>query len=222
MYKRVLFSTALILGWVLVASALVRGTPAGAPAVPGDLDPTFGAGGVVTATFGTANSYGGLALQPDGKLVLAGSSGSPGPGSFILARYSPTGQLDPSFDGDGVVTTDFTGNGSFAYAVRVTAGAQIVAAGRALLSPPPNPSGSLGLARFNPDGSLDSGFGTGGKVITHISPDGNSRARDFMFDATGRLVVAAYQYRGTINYWALVRYTENGSLVMHPSDQTTG
>src|SRR5207302_6993348 len=91
----------------------------------GDLDNTFGdlvsgsvRTGKTTTDFGTSSDWAhGLALQADGKIVVAGESG----GNFALARYATDGTLDNSFDGDGKLVTNLGGPDGFGHAVRVHA-----------------------------------------------------------------------------------------------------
>src|SRR5919106_53697 len=84
--------------------------------------------------------------------------------ALVLAMANPAaappGDLDPTFDGDGKVTTDFAGNRDRALAVAIQGDAKIVAAGRATVSGNDN----FALARYNPDGSLDATFDGDGKV----------------------------------------------------------
>ena len=79
------------------------------PPLPAEaLDTTFDGDGKVTTDFFGAPDYGhALALQPDGKLIIAGYTYNGGIADFALARYNPDGSLDTSFDGDGKLTTDF-------------------------------------------------------------------------------------------------------------------
>jgi uncharacterized delta-60 repeat protein len=135
-------------------------------AAPGDLDLTFGSGGKVVTDLGSEDQAHAVAVQSDGKIVVAGLSN----GDFALARYNRNGSLDTSFDGDGKVTTDF-GSCCFdkAYDVAIQTvieGGQpvekIVAVGQT------SQSGSklFAVARYNTDGSLDTTFDGDGKVTT--------------------------------------------------------
>src|SRR3990172_3480045 len=92
-------------------------------ASPGDLDRSFGSGGTVISDFG-GFSAASLALQPDGKMVVAGGSGF----DFALARYNADGSLDAGFGSGGMVTTDF-GDWDGAHAVAIQADGKIVVAG---------------------------------------------------------------------------------------------
>ena len=75
-------------------------------AAPGDLDPTFGTGGVRTFDFnGDEDHFRDVLLQPDGKVVAVGAANAVK--DFAVVRLNADGSSDPSFDGDGVVTVDF-------------------------------------------------------------------------------------------------------------------
>jgi uncharacterized delta-60 repeat protein len=142
---------------VAVAVTLALGAASAASAAPGDLDPSFGAGGKVTTNFGSGSNGGyGVALQADGKIVTVGRSG--------VARYNVDGGLDASFGSGGKVTTSF---GS-AFAVAIQGDGKIVAVGATA------PAGFcclFAIARFNVDGSLDASFGSGGQVTTAFGGD---------------------------------------------------
>ena len=163
---------------VLADFALARYHPDGSP------DASFGTGGTVTTDFGGRRDQAvGMALQADGKLVATGHTApaTGGPGDFALARYDLGGSLDPSFDTDGKVTTDFGGE-DVATAVAIQADGKIVAAGGG------GPGTDFGLARYGTDGSPDASFGTGGKVTTEFG--GFDRVLDLALQPDGRIVAA--------------------------------
>src|SRR5262245_12852436 len=95
----------------------------------GTVDASFGTGGRVTTDFaGFSDTAYAVALQPDGKIVAAGSAGIVGEGfNFAVARYNSDGALDASF---GKVTTDFAVGSDQAFAVAVQPDGKIVAAGQ--------------------------------------------------------------------------------------------
>src|SRR2546425_487768 len=108
--------------------------------------------------------YAGVALQADGKVVIAGgctslpdcfSSSSP---DFVVARLLTDGSIDTSFGSGGVARTDFTGQTDFAQALLLQPDGRIVVTGRA--------DQNIVLARFDGAGALDSTFGTGGKTVS--------------------------------------------------------
>jgi len=117
-WKRV--SAAFLLA-LLVAATLVTGSVAAA----GDLDSTFGGDGKVTTRFkGGPKTIGGVAVQPDGKIVVVGGvnpflTSASVDAKFALARYNADGTLDTSFGGDGKVTTNLTRSVDLAQAVAI-------------------------------------------------------------------------------------------------------
>jgi uncharacterized delta-60 repeat protein len=188
----------------------------------GSLDTTFGTGGVVTTDVaaGQGDSFAAVAIQPDGKVVVAGSAFAP-PGTtpvlnFVLARYNANGTLDPTFgvggtDGDGIVTTGFFDFESSARDVILQIDGKIIAVG---LTRSSDGGQDFAVARYQPDGSLDTSFGTGGKVTTGFfgRPDAASAA---LLQPDGKIVVAGSaqsSLSSSSNEFALARFNQNGSL----------
>jgi uncharacterized delta-60 repeat protein len=171
----------------------------------GTLDRSFGTGGKVTTDFGSDDVGHALVVQADGKLVVAGTAG----GNFALARYRSNGKLDPSFGPGGKVTTDFGGNDE-GLALAVQADGKLVAAGYALTET----SRDFALARYQPNGTLDAGFGTGGKVTTDFTGFVDE-ANGVAVQTDGKLVavgVARFPTGLDFSDFALARYEPNGSL----------
>jgi uncharacterized delta-60 repeat protein len=159
----------------------------------GTLDISFGAGGKVTTDFTGGYDYANsLAVQRDGKIVVAGVSNN----DFALARYNSNGKLDTGFGVGGKVTTDFAEYFDWARAVAVQSNGKIVVAGQAGIG---NPYGEFGLARYNSDGALDTGFGAGGKVVTDFAG-----SNDFAFSVAvqpdGKIVAAGFADIGGTGY----------------------
>jgi uncharacterized delta-60 repeat protein len=196
--------------------ALVFAT--GLSAAAGDLDTTFdGDGKVLTDFAGGSNDWAyAVAVQSDGKAVVAGNifPADNGTGdSFAVARYSVTGGLDPAFDGDGKVTTEFTSS-SFEYAtsVAIQADGKIIVAGGVFI-PGSSTRSDLALARYNPDGSLDGSFDGDGKVITDVA-GGTDAGFSVAVQSDGKIVVAGESRPpGPGRYdFAVARYNQDGSL----------
>jgi len=163
---------------VLPALVVLAGFALAAPAAgaPGDLDRTFSRDGKQTTDFGRNDQAHAVALQPDGRIVVAGRTmtgigGPMSPSDFAVARYRRNGSLDPSFSVDGKLTSDFAPFDD-AWAVVVQPDGKIVVAGTASTFPG---AGNLSaLVRYNADGSLDDGtasdstpedtFGVGGRA----------------------------------------------------------
>ncbi|RKT06111.1 putative repeat protein (TIGR01451 family)/uncharacterized delta-60 repeat protein [Streptomyces sp. 3211.6] len=178
--------------------ALARYNPA-----DGSLDTTFDGDGKVTTGFagGSASAYD-VTLQSDNKIVIAGRSGYNYPSNdsdFALARYNPDGSLDTAFDGDGRVTTGFTGP-DVASGVKVQPDGKIVTAGRAAFD--------FALARYNPDGSLDTAFDGDGKVTTDFGANTLDGAADLALQPDGKIVAAGISQAD----FGVARYTTNGTL----------
>lgn len=196
----------------------------------GSLDPTFGNGGKVITGFvdqfsQTSGRLHALALQPDGKIVAAGTAFPDGqfPGTHIaLARYNSDGSLDPTFDDDGKVTTHFEfGNITEierAFAVAIQPDGKIVTAGELTIAFDIEVS-FVELARYNPDGSLDTTFGKGGQVLTQNTFFGDISSAKAIVIQPDSKIVAAGVFANTLNDsgplffdFALLRYNTDGSL----------
>jgi uncharacterized delta-60 repeat protein len=184
---------------VLLVGQVILLPPANAAA--GDLDPTFGAGGKVVSSFGPGfDAASAVAVQPDGRVVIAGSAFN---GDFLVARYLSNGSLDPSFGTGGLVTTDFGGSDG-AVAVSVRSSGKILVAG-ATTANPGDPM-EFAAARYNPDGSLDTSFGTVGKatapygasnISVAIEADGSFDLAGSVFNTDADIRVARYLPGGT-------------------------
>jgi uncharacterized delta-60 repeat protein len=188
--------------------ALVRYRP------DGSLDPTFGNGGRVTTAFTDPAGASAVALQPNGKLVVAGWTGPYFHDSFALVRYNADGSLDSGFGTGGKVVTSFPSlSDSSAGAVALQSDGKIVLAGSAQ---PNTLESEFALARYNQDGSLDGTFGSGGEVTTQFnSPQGAGAGADaLVLQPDGKIIAAGGtvgDIAGTRGEFALARYTHAGS-----------
>ena len=179
----------------------------------GTLDASFGTGGRLTTAFPGASvaiAFS-VAVQPDGKVVVAGWTNIDGGADFALVRYTSTGTLDASFGTGGRVVTAFPDSQGLSvagvFSVAVQPDGKIVAAGDARL----DGKYDFTLARYNSDGTLDAGFGAGGRVITDFagSDDG---AESVALQADGKIVAAGFTRASTYYDFALARYNDDGSL----------
>jgi len=193
----------------------------------GSLDAAFGVGGSVTTDFsGRLDHLSALAIQSDGKIVAAGYVYDDGqPSDFGIVRYNPDGSLDVTFGIDGKIITDFLGFGDRPNALAIQTDGKIVAAGMMTLRPSGTPySGFLSvrgaLVRYSKDGSLDTTFGVGGKVITNIL--GTSEINTLSIQSDGKIIAAGRSvslvspdifFLGPTGVdFGLIRYNEDGSL----------
>jgi uncharacterized delta-60 repeat protein len=176
-------------------AVLARYLPDGAP------DPSFGGDGILIVGAGLISAWA-LALQDDGRIVVAGQGGVVGgPYDLAVARYLPDGRPDSSFGGDGVVTTDLGSTGERAAAVSVRDDGSVVAAGSS--------GATFAVARYLPDGRPDPAFGTGG-VVTAGPDIGAGQA--LVSEPDGRLILAGGQVTPTGRQVAVARYLPDGAL----------
>jgi uncharacterized delta-60 repeat protein len=187
----------------------------------GGLDTSFGTGGKVTTDFAHDLDVAfSVVLQPGGKVVLGGSAALRGTDDFALVRYNPDGSLDPSFGGNGKITTDFAG-GFDEGAAFLQPNGKILMVGYANADADQT-TGEFALARYSADGLPDPGFGTGGKVTTNFSAGWDSIA-NVGFRPNGDIVAAGvtnFAWDGIHGDFALARYHADGSL--DPSFGTSG
>jgi len=179
------------------------------------LDTTFGNGGKVTTDFaGRSDAASALAIQADGKIVVVGDSCADQFNCFAVARYNSNGTLDTSFgpDGTGRIITAFGGEDR-ARGVTVQPDGKIVVGGGCCSGGGP---AGVAVARYNPDGSLDGGFGSGGKVTTFFPERGiQAFVNVILLQPDGKIVAAgAAGNSGFDRDHILVRYNYDGSLDM--------
>jgi uncharacterized delta-60 repeat protein len=202
---------------IALAVALVV-TPLASAAAAGELDLTFAEDGRVLTDFGQNDILSGVALQADGKIVAVGwTQELAGPGSqFAVARYAPDGSLDEGFGTGGKIATSFgESSQASARAVVIQSDGKLVVGGSALALRDGQLQVDIALARYNPDGSADDSFGSGGKVLTDFDAT-HDTGSDVAIQPDGKLIVAGTTRPigplGTPRDFALVRYNADGSL----------
>ncbi len=197
------YSGGFVNGFFISAFAVVRYNP------NGSLDTSFdGDGKATTVVLSGANVANALAIQTDGKIVAAGYSDNNVSFEkfFSVVRYNPNGSLDTSFDNDGKATNSVGSRVSSAKAVAIQADGKIVVAGNAYFQ---RNDIDFAVARYNTDGSLDTSFGIGGKVITAPgAADIYDVAHAVAIRSDGKIVVVGESGGAT----AIVVYNTNGSL----------
>ncbi|MBL7944294.1 MAG: hypothetical protein JNM00_16130, partial [Flavobacteriales bacterium] len=184
---------------------IARYNPDGSP------DSDFGNAGVATTTF-TENDDAAYALaqQPDGKYILAGYTHGD-TYDFALARYNTDGSPDITFGVDGKVVTPIGDANEEARALTIQSDGNILVAGFSY-----DYWEYFAIARYNPDGSLDSSFGTDGKVITNIDGEGNyDWIHSIALQSDGKILVAGRsetEDEGSV--FAVARYHNLGSVAI--------
>ena len=185
--------------------AAARFTSGGVP------DTTFGSNGVLLAELSDAAAQAhAVAIQPDGKMVVAGQAAyftnNSQAYSFALARLNPDGSLDDSFGSNGKVTTPLN-SAEVANAVAMESDGKIVAAGSLA-----GGGSDFVLARYNADGSLDTSFGSGGTTAVPVGY-GSDDPDAVQIQSDGKIVVAGSAEDSTSHeQFAVARFNTNGVL----------
>lgn len=200
----------------------------------GTLDTTFGKGGLASTGFVGGEGLQGVALQPDRKIIWVGSQNTPGftpfgTFSFAVARFNANGSLDTSFGSGGQAGVEFfappmEGAQEFARAVLVQPDGKILVAGSARQGQIRFAPIQGALARFNANGTLDTSFGTGGKILSSSLPNGITALG---LDAAGNIftlpIRAEFSPSGqadaSVTPAAITASSHGGSSVFLPSGQ---
>lgn len=186
--------TTLFLILIFGAVALFPATHPAAQSVAGHLDGTFGAGGVVTLDVqGLDDEATGVLVQPDGKVVVAGRSGS-SLSEFVVARCLADGWRDESFGDLGRARIAIIGQFSYANALARTSDGKLIVGGDVLLS---NGGKQVALVRLNDDGQLDTSFGQFGKVIGPLEEryaTVSAHLQKMVVEPDGKLLVTVLYY----------------------------
>jgi uncharacterized delta-60 repeat protein len=191
----------------------------------GTADSTFGSGGVVTTYLPLGGGFGGVTIQGDGKIVVSGTEGGATTNGRYLLRYNPDGSLDATFGTGGTVAVrPPTGSFRNAQGVAVQADGKIIANGRFLDA---TQNVYFAALRVNPDGSVDTGYGTGGWATAQVPPSGGPNA--MALEPDGRLLLAGGDIlnpsSGPTDV-ALVRFLGSapqvGSFTASPNPVTSG
>ena len=174
----------------------------------GSLDNAFGTNGKEITLVGLSDAFAySAAIQKDGKIVAAGISSLGSNYGFSIVRYKENGSLDSSFGNGGIVATNIGNTYDLANSVQLQEDGKIVVAGYSMI----NNQSEFAVVRYNTNGSLDSGFGTGGIVTTSIG-DINDYGQSVALQSDGKIVVTGYSYIGNNPVLATVRYNSNGTL----------
>ncbi|MEW6445262.1 MAG: delta-60 repeat domain-containing protein [Pseudomonadota bacterium] len=192
----------------------------------GQLDTSFGANGLVTTNIRNSDDFiNDIAIQADGKIVVTGGSRdaatTPAQYDFVTVRYLANGQLDTSFDGDGIAITPIGASDEWANGIVIQRDGKVVVAGascNAGACDTTNGNFDFAFVRYNSNGSLDGGFNDDGKatfataILTHS--DGATR---LALQADDSIVAAGGRDKGDADYrqlgdFALVRIFPNGQL----------
>ena len=181
------------------------GDPGGEPGGGSGGGPFGGGDGLVVLDVDTVDEGRAVALQPDGKVLVAGVTNGPGGSDFLLVRFLPDGQLDVDFGQNGIVRTDFGNTDDQAHALALD-GDKIVVVGDVAAQ-------SFAAARYLANGELDTSFGptADGLVVSRVG-NGDAQAWDVAVVDAG-YVVAGDAVGSVTRSFALVLYDRSGMPV---------
>jgi uncharacterized delta-60 repeat protein len=173
----------------------------------GTLDASFATAGVYTRDFGNADDHAAaIALESDGKIVVAGKGGA----DFTVVRLDASGAPDTTFGPEGTRSVDVYGD-DLATDVAVDSGGKILVGGHVGVS-----NLNFGLARFTATGSIDLSFGLGsGKMQDDFTSGGSDELEGLAIDSTGRILAGGLGNPPGLasdNFLAARRYAPNGDV----------
>lgn len=205
--------------------ALVRYNTNGSP------DSTFDADGIVRTTIGIDAIAFGVAVQANGKIVVAGARKVSSNFDFTTVRYNTNGSLDSTFDADGIAVRSFGNGDDMAGSVLVQPNGKIISGGRTANSS----LGDFALVCYNTNGSLDSTFSGDGVATTPFGA-GSDFIMSLALQADGKIVAAGCANNSPNGKIAVARYyssqdvsvpeiyLNDNSIIVFPNpfaDQTT-
>lgn len=182
--------------------------------IDGSLDTTFGTNGFVEkqyldTVFDTASSnyyLFGMDVQSDDKILIMGKRES-NPNLFWVVRLTPNGLLDSSFNGTGYLDIGFGTLQDIGKCVKVQPDGKIILGGTS-----GNTAQYFTMVRLNSNGSIDTTFGTGGKVQTSFSGT-ESFANSIAIQPDGKIILGGYTVNAPFaKDFAMIRYDSNGSV----------
>ena len=171
----------------------------------GNLDNTFQGGGIVNTDFNNSNDHGSaVAIQQDGRIIIVGTSGN----DFGVARFNTDGSPDNTFNSTGKITIDFGNFQDFGSSIAIQSDGKIIIGG----SSSNGINFDFAMVRLNPDGTIDNGFGSQGKVKTEIE-----NSEDFeccvLIQPDGRIILVGYSSVMGAGYsLSMVRYNTDGTI----------
>jgi uncharacterized delta-60 repeat protein len=173
----------------------------------GTLDTSFNGTGYRDMSFGTVQDRGTcVSLQADGKILLGGTSGNTGE-FFTVARLNSNGTLDIGFGNNGKAQISFNGNESFVQSMEVQNDGKIILGGYTVST-----TKDFALVRLNSNGTLDTSFGTNGKVITTLNSSYSDLITDLIIEPDGKIIAGGFTSSENNPWMCMVRYLSNGTI----------
>jgi uncharacterized delta-60 repeat protein len=179
----------------------------------GQLDPTFGNGGIVTTAinvFGNA-TLNAAALQSDGKVVAAGINYGIDNTGFAIARFFQNGSLDYTFGTNGIIRVKyFSRSDAEALSVAIQSDGKIIVGGYSQFEPRSSYSFFI-IARYQPNGAVDSSFATDGVAYIYFHYLKNE-AHSLVIQPDGKIIAAGVSNNGSVDLFAVARLNTNGDV----------
>jgi len=175
----------------------------------GTLDTSFGTGGKVIEPIGSLQDFGwSLAIQPDRKILLGGNCDNGGGNyDFCIARFNSNGTLDTSFNSSGIVIQPIGSSQDYFGSLAIQPDGKILLGGHCH-----NRSNwDFCIARFNSNGTLDTSFGSSGKVIQPIGSS-NDYGWSLVIQPDGKILLGGYCGSGSNHDFCIARFNSNGTL----------
>lgn len=177
----------------------------------GSLDKGFGEGGVAPSSCPPGGRDWGrsIAIQPDGKIIVAGNTRLRENTNILLLRYSANGKPDTTFGMGGIASyQSMAKKGNWGQAVALLPDGKIVIVGNSLSGP----KKEAYIARCNSDGTMDNSFGKEGLVLSNCPPDSNNWGFAVTTQPDGKIIVVGYAQSGKNKDILVARYKNDGTL----------
>lgn len=172
--------------------------------IDGSLDTTFGIGGKVITAIGSGRDVSNsLAIQQDGKIVVAGYSNNGSFHEIAVIRYNQNGSLDTSFSSDGKATTAISSSDNVANCVAIQQDGKIVVGGFFTY----NSSEDFFILRYDSNGILDNSFGSDG-IVTYNNAGNEDRCNSLAIQSDGKIVIAG----SSSGKMCVIRLNTNGTF----------
>jgi uncharacterized delta-60 repeat protein len=157
------------------------------------LDTTFGSNGIVIQPIGSDDDLGkSLAIQPDGKILLGGYCSNGRNYDFCIARFNSDGTLDTSFGSSGKVILPIGSYYDYGHSLAIQPDGKILLGGRCSI----RGYYDFCIARFNSNGTLDTTFGSSGKIIQPIGSS-TDEGYSLAIQSDGKILLGGYCYNNS-------------------------
>ena len=173
----------------------------------GKVDKSFGNKGLIVTEISSEKEVGeSIAIQPDGKIVVVGTTQHNPSFDVVLVRYDEYGHLDPYFGLGGIVITDINSGVDIAKSLVIQSDGKLIVSGFTFVGN----KFFMTLLRYDSNGVLDPTFGESGIVITDIN--GRRGRMDLALQNDGKIILVGPSEVEKSQHFTLLRFNNNGSL----------